>query len=195
MKTLLMDTSSANLLVYFLEDENIVYTCNKEGQNHHSDCLLDEIELGLKTLQWEVKDLNRIFIGDGPGAYTGLRVSMTIGKMFAWTLHIPLFTISSLDILFSGYYQDNGIHAIMLKAKKEYSYTKIIEVTSGKIKILQEESFTSNESFMKKLSLFPKAHLITNENILPNPLLIQKEQIKKVDHIHALEPNYLRGAF
>ena len=142
----------------------------------------------------QIKDFNNIIIGVGPGAYTGLRVSMTVAKMFAWTLKIPLYTVSSLDLLTSGYYNQDGLYGVMLKAKKNYSYTKIFSIENGKYKQIEYEMFLLVTEFKNKIASYQNIKLIQNDNILINPLLLTKLHVNKVDNIHILEPNYLRGA-
>ena len=132
MYKMILDTSSQILYIAFACEENneykIIYESISEGKNNHSDNLLKKIEEGLKINNLEVKDFSEIICGRGPGMYTGLRVSMTVAKMFSWSLGITLSTISSIDLLFSNYLNKDGIFACMLKAKKDYSYTKIFSV-------------------------------------------------------------------
>lgn len=45
------------------------------------------------------KQLSAIAVGDGPGSYTGLRISASLAKGLAFSLNVPLIAISSLKIL------------------------------------------------------------------------------------------------
>ena len=92
MKTLVLDTSTNLLYISFIEDNKVIYEVKSIGLNNHSDYLLDLIEKGLKENNLQVKDFDRILLGKGPGAYTGLRVSMSVAKIFSWTLNIAFFS-------------------------------------------------------------------------------------------------------
>lgn len=190
MKTMFLDTSTNLLYVSFVIDNEIVYEVKSEGLNNHSDYLLKYIEEGLNKLSLQVKDFDNFVVGIGPGAYTGLRVSLAVAKMFAWTLNLPLYTISSLDLLTSGVCQD-GEYAICFKAKKDYSYFKTIKIENGK-KIRSKEEFLSNDEIDEKIDL-TKYIKITHENMQINVLSVTQDQLTKVENIHALEPNYLRA--
>ena len=190
MKTLVLDTSTNLLYISFIVDNKVIYEVKSIGLNNHSDYLLDLIEKGLKENNLQVKDFDRILLGKGPGAYTGLRVSMSVAKMFSWTLNIPLYVISSLDLLSSGYYKENATYAIMIKAKKDYSYTKRIKVVDGKIEVLRKEEFMFNEDFLKECS--ESDIVINNDNIKIDYLNIDESSKVIVENVHALEPNYLR---
>ncbi len=190
MKELVLDTSSQVLFVNIVIDGEVKYSVSSIGKNNHSDNLLNYVQEGLASLKLSVKDMDRIICGYGPGMYTGLRVSMTVAKMFAWTLNIPLYVISSLDLLTSGYYKENATYAIMIKAKKDYSYTKRIKVIDGKIEVLRKEEFMFNEDFLKECS--ESDIVINNDNIKIDYLNIDESSKVIVENVHALEPNYLR---
>ncbi len=191
MKELVLDTSSQILFVNIVIDGIIKYSVLSEGKNNHSDNLLNFVKEGLKELNLEIKDMDRIVCGYGPGMYTGLRVSLTVAKMFAWTLNIPLYVISSLDLLSSGYYKEDGTYSIMIKAKKNYSYTKRIKVLNDEVSVLKEEEFMFNEDFLKHTS--EEDVIIDNNNIKINYLNIDESKKVLVNNVHALEPNYLRS--
>lgn len=190
MKTMFLDTSTNLLYISFVIDDKVIYEVKSEGSNNHSDYLLNKIEEGLNQYSLQVKDFDRFVIGIGPGAYTGLRVSLAVAKMFAWTLNLPLYTISSLDLLTSGIKED-GKYALCFKAKKDYSYFKTLTIVNGTCKYSSAE-FIANEELDKKIdfNIYTK---ITHNEIAIDVLNIKEDQLKLVDEIHALEPNYLRA--
>ncbi len=192
MKTLVLDTSTNLLFISFIFDDKVVYEVKSVGLNNHSDYLLDLIQKGLNETNIQVKDFDKIIIGVGPGAYTGLRVSMSVAKMFSWTLNIPLYEISSLDLLTSGYKED-GLYLIKFKAKKGYIYHKAFEINDNAKKIITEEIFVSDEFIdTYENDNFKNVFIVSNDLYNIDVLNIKEENIKLVDNVHALEPNYLR---
>lgn len=192
MKTLVLDTSTNLLFISFIFDDKVVYEVKSVGLNNHSDYLLDLIQKGLNETNIQVKDFDKIIIGVGPGAYTGLRVSMSVAKMFSWTLNIPLYEISSLDLLTSGYKED-GLYLIKFKAKKGYIYHKAFEINDNAKKIIKEEIFVSDEFIdTYEKDDFKNVFIVSNDLYNIDVLNIKEENIKLVDNVHALEPNYLR---
>lgn len=190
MKELVLDTSSQFLFVNIVIDGNIKYSIVSEGKNNHSDNLLKYIEEGFNELNMNLKEIDRIVLGCGPGMYTGLRVSMTVAKMFSWTLNIPLYVISSLDLLVSGYFNNDGVYSVMIKAKKDHSYTKRIKLKDSIVSVLKEEEFMRNEDFLKYTSV--DDYFIDNSNIKINYLNLKESDKVLVTNVHTLEPNYLR---
>lgn len=191
MKVLILDTSS-NYLYLHLSNGNDEYNVVLEGKNNHSEKLMPLIEEGLKKLNLEIKDLERIICGIGPGSYTGLRVGLTVCKVFAWTANIPLYTISSLTILGSGYLKDDGKYAITNTAKKDYLYTKIISVVNGKVEVEQDDEFIAKEEFLDKLN--SNINVINEESFKFDSQMIVKLADSLVEDVHGLVPNYLRKA-
>lgn len=191
MKTLILDTSS-DYLYLFLTNEKENYEVILEGKNNHSEKLIPLIEEGLTKLSMEVKDLDRIICGIGPGSYTGLRVGLTVCKIFSWTFNIPLFTISSLNILGSGYFEKDGEYAVLNIAKKNYVYGKFIEVVNGKIKEVSSDEFALREEFLNKVT--SDMILIKEDAFKFSSEMIIKMAQNKVSDIHSVVPNYLRKA-
>ncbi len=185
---MILDTSTIFLYVAFLEDENVLYEKIIEGKNNHSEHFLETIRAGLKDTNLEAQDFDRFAVGIGPGSYTGLRISLTVAKMLAWTLKKPLDIISSLDLLGSGYLNQDGCYAITSIAKKGHCYGKLIEVKDGIAKTLLDDAFMPREQFMETI----KDHdykLIDESNFR-----IDYRNVKgtEVQDIHSLSPNYLR---
>ena len=194
MKTMVIDTSTQLLIVSFVEDDKVLYEVKKVGNNNHSDNLLKQIEIGLKATNLGVVDFNRIIVGIGPGAYTGLRVSLTVAKMFCWTLNIPLYTVSSLDLLASGHFRTDGRYAVMMKAKKDYVYGKIFAVKAGVEVTLEPEVFMERNSFLEVIEKYQQIKIIDEDAINYLSLNLDDNKLLLVEDSSFLEPNYLRGA-
>lgn len=186
MRTMILDTSTNLLYISFVEDKKVIYEVKTLGLNNHSDHLLPLIEEGLNKNNLEVKDFDRIILGIGPGAYTGLRVSMAVAKMFSWTLNIPLYAISSLDLLTSGYKED-GNYQVAFKAKKGYIYLKTFTIKDNKKVNVSKETFASVDEIDKE-----NYQVLTHDEMNVDSLNIKEDELTKVENVHALEPNYLR---
>jgi len=192
MNILMLDTATDNLYVRFFNDEENKTFFSKEmiTHNNHSENLLVVIEEGLNLHNMKMKDFDKIIVGYGPGSYTGLRVSMVVAKMASYTLNIPLYTISSLSFVGSGYINKNENILISIKAKKGHSYIKVYEANSDKVVL--EDTFLTDEE---------KENFISQYNafvVCEGSYKIDEEVINKhaelVDNVHEITPNYLRKA-
>lgn len=191
MKTMFIDTSTQALIIYFTDEADVIYRKEFIGKNNHSDNLLKFIEEGLKETNLEVKSFDKIVVGVGPGLYTGLRVSLTVAKMFAYTANIPLYTVSSLKFIASGYFCDKGTLIIKTHAKKGFVYVTVLSIRQ-KIHTLVEDEYISIEEYNQIVDEYEDAIIIDETNYKFDPFLLREYLMEEVKDINLLEPNYLR---
>lgn len=99
MKILFLDTSSFFVTVAILEDDKILYQFKDVITDDMSSRIMPIISEGFNSLAFSIKDIDRIFVVNGPGSFTGVRIGVTIAKTIAWALKIKISTISSLEYL------------------------------------------------------------------------------------------------
>lgn len=190
MRTLIIDTSTEYLYVSFVENEKEIFSFLEEGKNDHSEKLVKKIEEGLKKLSLEVKDFDNIIVGIGPGSYTGLRISLTVCKIFSWTLQIPLYTVSSLNVISSGYFNKAGKYAVTMKCKRNVLYVRNLESDGKCFTNESQEEVVSDEDFLSNLD--KNNQVIGKEQYSFNGVNITKMNLTKINDVHSLTPNYMR---
>ena len=80
MISLFLDTSSKDLIVELLKDNEVLFSKNKETLNNHSEFLLPFIYEGLNENNILPKQIDKIFVVVGPGSFTGTRIGLTNGN-------------------------------------------------------------------------------------------------------------------
>ena len=70
--------------------------------NSHSKNLLPFIERLMAGTAHQIKDLDGIVVSIGPGSYTGLRIGVSTAKGMAYSLGIPVITVSTLESIAQG---------------------------------------------------------------------------------------------
>lgn len=94
---LTMDTSTDVLSVSLHNGHEIIEEYSSKNKNKHSTRLMPAIDRIMKEANVTPKDLTKIIVGIGPGSYTGVRIALSTAKTMAWTLNIPLISMSSLQ--------------------------------------------------------------------------------------------------
>ncbi|MDO5580952.1 MAG: tRNA (adenosine(37)-N6)-threonylcarbamoyltransferase complex dimerization subunit type 1 TsaB [Planctomycetia bacterium] len=61
--------------------------------------LVPAISRFLDDLHWDIKDLDCIAVGIGPGSFTGLRVGAATAKILAWSLSAKIIGVNTLEAL------------------------------------------------------------------------------------------------
>ena len=119
MKILTFDTSLDKTYVTLSENEKILADIIVENhdEKYHSAYLIPTIVNILKNNNILMKDINVIGTNVGPGSFTGIRACVTVARVFAQQLNIPLVGVSSLEIL-SHINTSGSKTAVVLDARK-----------------------------------------------------------------------------
>ena len=154
MKILTFDTSLDKTYVTLSENEKILADIIVENhdEKYHSAYLIPTIVNILKNNNILMKDINVIGTNVGPGSFTGIRACVTVARVFAQQLNIPLVGVSSLEIL-SHINTSGSKTAVVLDARKNQFYTALYErnkeLSSPKLTNADElKSFDFNDTFV-----------------------------------------------
>ena len=96
MITLFIDTSISFPTISLLKDNKILFNFCEEIKSDMSSKILPIIDEALNKINLEMNSIHNIFVVTGPGSFTGVRIGVTIAKTLAYTLNIPIKTITSL---------------------------------------------------------------------------------------------------
>ena len=95
-----IETSSKNCSVALWDNLGNVWSKQNESDAFvHAEQLHQMIEELLADAGATFKDLERVVVGRGPGSYTGLRIGVSCAKGIAYSLGIPLYSISTLILM------------------------------------------------------------------------------------------------
>lgn len=94
-----IDTSHTPLAVAIVKDGQVLAEYKSSVKVTHSIGTIPAIEELMKKANIKPSELNAIAVAKGPGSYTGVRIGVTIGKTLAWTLNLPIYSVSSLQVL------------------------------------------------------------------------------------------------
>ena len=99
MITLLLDSSNTLLVVGLAKDNKVINQTIYKAWQKQSEFMILEIEKILKRNDIDPKSVGEIVVSKGPGSYTGVRIALTIAKIYGYSLNIPVYAISSLQML------------------------------------------------------------------------------------------------
>ena len=146
MKILTFDTSLDK--TYVTLSDNSVFLADEIIENHnekyHSAFLIPTIVSILKNNKLTMQDIDVIGTNIGPGSFTGIRACVTVARVMAQQLDIPLVGVSSLEIL-SKINNSLKKTVVVLDARKQQFYTAIYE--NGKE--VQQPKLTPKEDLLK----------------------------------------------
>ena len=96
---LVIDTSSSHVTVSIINDNTIVHEFKKEIDNDIASKIMSIINMELTESNIDIKEIEKIFVVNGPGSFTGVRIGVTIAKTIAWALNIKVVPLSSLELM------------------------------------------------------------------------------------------------
>lgn len=214
---LLIDTATEICSVAVSKGKDILGCCETDDGNAHSKNLLPYIDKVLSENHLVMKDINGVVISIGPGSYTGLRIGVSTAKGIAYSLNIPVITISTLESIAFGascsFKNIQGFQiAPMIDARRMEVFTaryndqlQLIEPVNAAIieedaysELLENQPILFCGNGMPKcrdiLSKHPNAHfseepLSAKHMLLPALLKWQKEEFADTAYF---EPFYLK---
>lgn len=201
MICLFFDTSSDLLKVSLIKDDKIIFDKELHTKNDHSSYLVPTIDEAFKSNNIDFKELDEIIVGNGPGSFTGTRISIAVAKTYAFSFNIPVYMISSLEELI---YDNDGydFYVPIIEEKKENLYFSIFDKDKKRV---MDDTYSSTEYMYKKLEeLDGKILLISLSNkeyekydtikASINALNIMKniEVNNEKVNPHLLKPNYIK---
>lgn len=196
MISLFIDTSTSRLIVGIYKDKEQIYFENMEAHNDLSSKVLSCIKKALTTLELSVKDIDEIYVVNGPGSFTGIRVGVTIAKTLAWSLKKKIYPISELQLLASG--SNKRYTVSMIDARRGYVYAGMYNknlkciIKDQYIKLEDLKEILKKEYDLKDIEFVSYNKL--DDVIIPNidvERLLQKGKFESVE-AHHLNPNYLK---
>ena len=98
MYSLFIDTHDLDLVIALYKDKKLKDKEIKESLRNHSDYTMPIIDEIIKRNNIGVHDIKEILVVNGPGSFTGVRIGVTIAKMLAYTLNVPIKSIDSITM-------------------------------------------------------------------------------------------------
>ena len=121
MNILCMDTSYKFLTLGVIKDGKVCAGSQKECWKRQSEELFPELERLMNEAHLTTEEIDGIVITEGPGSYTGVRIAMTVAKVFCAMGNVPLYTIGTLK-LYAGKEENCRV---LLDARGGRAYTAV----------------------------------------------------------------------
>ena len=99
MLSLILDSANKELGVALAQDGTLLDEIRYEAWQRQSELMIPEIENIFKKNNVNPKEISEILVTKGPGSYTGVRIALTIAKVYGYALNIPVYAFSSLEVL------------------------------------------------------------------------------------------------
>lgn len=197
MRILYIDTSSSYLYTSIVENDKVLSEVKEEYGQSLSKVALPKITSMFEENKLTPKDIDKIIVVNGPGSFTGIRIGITIAKVYAWSLNIPITTIYSLEAMAISSKKDT-YHVPMINARRGYVFTAIYD---NKYNEILKPCHILLTDLQEKLKEIDKYEFISNDEF--DDLVVDSyspDMVKVVGYFkdkkpinpHAVNPEYLK---
>ena len=189
MISLVMDTSNSYLAVGLFKDNMCLEAFQEKGSRRQSEKAIPTLKEVLDRHHIALKDVNEMIITSGPGSYTGVRIAMTVAKVFCAMADKPIYTVSTL-LLYAG--KKNC--RVVTDARGKRVYTCLF--FDGKA--LEEERAVEIENLeIGDVNIVGDGALVGRQDEWPDIVdnfLELKDEWEKHDNVHLVVPEYLKSS-
>ena len=185
MTYLFIDTCNS-FIVSIIKNNEIIYINKDSSNTDTSSKVMPIIDEAFRNTNLNIEDIDKIFVVNGPGSFTGIRVGVTIAKTISYSLNIPLIKLSELELLATT--PTSNYNVPVIDARRGYVYGAIYDKD---LNIYFNESHILFEELKTKLP--SDYNIVDNYDNIDLIKLIQKHENDNPINPHELKPNYLKN--
>lgn len=185
MKYLVIDTCADKLIISIIQNMEMIYYYGEKSDTTLSKKANSILAKAFEETGLNIRDIDKLFIVNGPGSFTGIRVGVTIAKTIGYCLNIPLIPISELELLATT--EVKGNRMAIIDARRGYVFGAVYDEN---LNVIVPEKHILLEDLKQKIQNYT---IIDKDNEKINLLtMIRKHEMDKPIDAHLLNPNYLK---
>lgn len=172
MISLFIDTSNSDVVIGLLENGRLIEKETRSILNEHSKYAVSIIDEVLKKAKVSTNSVGEILVVNGPGSFTGIRIGLTISKVYAYLTNIKVILMSSLKCLALSKDKDNYDYILsIIDAKRGNCYIGLYDKDYNEVIM---EHFTNMDEVRDIRNKYKNILVVSNTNM---------EGISKIDRI------------
>ena len=192
---LLVDTSTSNITISILNDNKVVCEYVNKIDSDMSSKILPIIDKLLKDNKLGLDKIDKIFVVNGPGSFTGVRIGITICKTIAWSLKKDIITLSSLELMATTNTEKKYL-VPMIDARRGNVFAGIYD---NELNCIKNDQLININELVNNLE--DNYEFISYDNININNLIVPRPNVLKIIkkhkndvaiNPHNVNPNYLK---
>ena len=196
MTVFYIDTTSRELYTGIVQDNKLLIQKKECLSNNLSTFTVDVVAKMFEEANIYPKDIDKIIVVNGPGSFTGIRIGVTLAKIYAYSFNIPITTITSLEAMKESV-DTNKLIVPILNARRNACYAAIFD---GDSIIMEGKYLTIEKLHLILLGLGKEYVYVSNDKFEfdtmsydPDILkIVSKYQDKEAINPHIVNPNYLK---
>jgi tRNA threonylcarbamoyladenosine biosynthesis protein TsaB len=153
MRILGIDTATWRASVGLLIDGEVVAEQSQVANGSHAVTVLPLLADTLRRAGCTVRDLDAIAVSNGPGAFTGLRIGLSVTKGLACATGVPVVAVPTLEALARTLTHHQGVIWTILDARKGELYAACFESQSGMVHRLTPDAVVTAAELVRHITV------------------------------------------
>ncbi len=174
---LFIDTHLNDIAVILYQNGKMIKKEIIKNVKEHSRLLMPIIQKNINKNQ-----LESIIVVNGPGSFTGVRLGVTVAKTLAYTLDIPIRTITSLECIALSTLEENKI--VGFSDKNGY----YIGIFDNDLNLIGDYAYLTNSEYEE----YSKKYDVIYVEDLDYKKIIDYALKKKSINAHQVNPLYVK---
>lgn len=175
MLVLSFDTATPHLSVGLSSEQTILNEISLWAPRAHMARLLPLIDLILKLSQKQIEDLGAVFVGVGPGSFTGLRIGISVARTLGQLLEIPIVGIPTLDAIAYRFLEAGVKICPVVDAKRGEVYTSFYSTEEGRLIRLADFSAVKPQQLIDKIKYEIGKVVLVGDGLIPYGQVFKEE--------------------
>lgn len=199
MISLFIDTSISNVTIALVKDKSVLSIIQEDIVCEHSKYGTSFVKRVIDDAGIDANEIDKIFVVNGPGSFTGVRIGVTIAKTYGYLINKEIIPVSSLKGLAISGNVDDVIMSVIAANKSSY-YVGMYDSDYNNI---IEEQFVSRDKLLELIDKYNIKNIVSNDfNVISVNKLnkVKLDALKIIDYYmnmdsvncFALVPNYLK---
>lgn len=134
-----IDTSSIDLGIGLYRDNIPLSSYSRYVKNSHAEHLAQAVKMVFESNSIKPDDVSHIAISCGPGSFTGLRIGISFVKGFCTGKKIPVYPVSSLEVLAHAALRKDGRVTAAIDARNDHVFWGEFLFTDWKISRISDD--------------------------------------------------------
>ena len=157
MKALLIDSSNSACSVCITTDRVVIGHNYAPMERGHASVIVPMIQSTMTEAKTRFDELCFVAVTNGPGSFTGLRISLAAAKAIALSNNIPLYSVSCFDAI-AGRVTANttlsktDLLLIAIESKRKELYLECLN--KGGVKIIESQSLSAPDIITQLARLY-----------------------------------------
>ena len=185
MISMFIDTSLSDVSIALIKDGKLLSKINNSIPGEHSIYVTKYVDDILKENDLSPKDVDEIIVVNGPGSFTGIRIGVTIAKVFAYLQNIRIVSITSLLARVIGYKSKYLLSKIDAKHNNYY-----IGLYDEEYNVITEK-FTSINEIEEIIEKYSPLVLDPSSEYNIEKIIEYTRKLPS-ENVHAVNPIYLK---